>query len=38
MQGEQGNLYRGSGAVAGSGMVGTDPFTRVNVEAKTALY
>ena len=28
----------GSGAVAGSRMVGTDPFTRVSVEAKPALY
>ena len=28
----------GSGAVAGSGTVGTDPFTRVSVEAKPAWY
>ena len=28
----------GSGAVAGSGMVETDPLTRVSVEAKPALY
>ena len=31
-------LTCGSGSVAGSGMVGTDPFTRVSVEAKPALY
>ena len=31
-------LTCGSGAVAGSGMVGTDPFTRVSVETKPALY
>ena len=31
-------LTCGLGAVAGSGMVGTDPFTRVSVEAKPALY
>ena len=31
-------LIGGLGAVAGSGMVGTDPFTRVSVEAKQALY
>ena len=31
-------LNYGSGAVAGSSMVGTDPFTRVSVEAKPALY
>ena len=31
-------LTCGSGAVAGSGMVGTDPFMRVSVEAKPALY
>ena len=31
-------LTCGSGAVAGSGMVGTDPFTRVSVEVKPALY
>ena len=30
-------LIGGLGAVAGSGMVGTDPFTRVSVEAKPAL-
>ena len=27
-------LTCGSGTIAGSGMVGTDPFTRVSVEAK----
>ena len=31
-------LTCGSGAVAGSGMVGTDPITRVSVEAKPAVY
>ena len=31
-------LTCGSGVVAGSGMSGTDPFTRVSVEEKPALY
>ena len=31
-------LACGSGEVAGSCMVGTDPFTKVSVEAKPALY
>ena len=31
-------LISGSDAVAGSGIGGTNPFTRVSVEAKPALY
>ena len=31
-------LIGGLGAVAGSGIGGTDPFKRVSVEAKPALY